>query len=66
MQSTLKEFMPKKVLNKLGKLPTYHSNCILASRTVNSKGTVIIPGVARPGKTARDRVKKAKNNEDLC
>ena len=47
--STLKEFMSKSQRDKLGNRPTWHSNCIDAC------------GVARPGKTARDRAKLAKS-----
>lgn len=45
LKSSLKEFMSKKDADALGKLPTYHSNCIAKT------------GVARPGKTARDRAR---------
>lgn len=46
-QSKLKLFMSQQQRNKLGDLPTYHSFCF--DKT----------GVSRPGKTARDRSKKA-------
>lgn len=45
-QSTLKKHMKPQHKAALGDLPTYHQNCV--ERT----------GVARPGKTARDRAKK--------
>jgi len=44
---TLKDFMSKKQLEAMKGLPTYHSNCLQKT------------GVARPGKTARDRAKNA-------
>ena len=44
-KSTLKDFMSKADRDALGKQPTWHMNCIAAT------------GVARPGKTARDRAK---------
>ena len=44
-KSTLKEYMTPKQREALGKLPTTHQNCIEKC------------GVARPGKTARDRAK---------
>jgi hypothetical protein len=54
MKSTLKEFMPAQVRAALGSLPTYHSNCLDASgRDKEGRG-----GVARPGKTARDKAPK--------
>ena len=43
--SSLKQFMTEKQRKALGKLPTYHSNCIE------------LCGVARPGKTAKERAK---------
>lgn len=42
----LKECMSSSDRQKLGNQPTWHSNCIDAT------------GVARPGKTKRDRLKK--------
>ena len=42
-QSTLKQYMTRDQRNKLGDLPTTHRNCL------------DLFGVARPGKTARDR-----------
>lgn len=48
MQSTLKKFMSKSIADRLGQLPTLHINCIMASG-----GKEL--GVARPGKTARDK-----------
>ena len=46
--STLKKYMSPKHLKALGDLPTTHRNCIEKC------------GVARPGKTARDKAKKEK------
>ena len=43
----LKDFMSQKQLKAMKGLPTYHSNCLK------------LTGVARPGKTARDRAKKS-------
>jgi hypothetical protein len=45
-QSTLKKYMKPQQKAALGDLPTTHQNCF--ERT----------GVSRPGKTARDRAKK--------
>ena len=47
-ESTLKKFMKSSHRNALGDQPTTHRNCIDAC------------GVARPGKTARDRAKLEK------
>ena len=44
-KKTLKDYMTEKQRKQLGKQPTWHMNCIAAC------------GVARPGKTARDRAK---------
>ena len=49
--STLKQYMSKTQRDALGKLPTTHQNCIDAT------------GVARPGKTARDRAKMRRIEE---
>jgi hypothetical protein len=46
--STLKQYMSASDRNKLGDLPTTHRNCLE------------LCGVARPGKTARDRAKSEK------
>ena len=46
MKSVLKEFMSAANRKKLGNFPTTHENCIDKC------------GVARPGKTARDRAKR--------
>lgn len=46
MNKTLKDFMTPKQRESLGSLPTYHMNCLAKC------------GVARPGKTARDRARK--------
>ena len=43
--STLKQYMSAKDRAEMGQLPTWHSNCIAKT------------GVARPGKTARDRAR---------
>jgi hypothetical protein len=43
----LKDFMTQKQLKAMKGLPTYHDNCLR------------LTGVARPGKTARDRASKA-------
>ena len=43
---SLRKYMTKDQLAKLGNLPTTHQNCIEKC------------GVARPGKTKRDRAKK--------
>lgn len=43
--STLKKYMAKQQRENLGNLPTTHKNCINKC------------GVARPGKTARDKAK---------
>ena len=45
-KSVLKEYVSEANRDKLGKLPTLHSTCIR------------LCGVARPGKTARDRAKR--------
>ena len=47
-ESTLKHYMSKQHRMALGSLPTYHSHCLDKC------------GVARPGKTARERAKKAR------
>ena len=44
--SVLKEYMTADQRRKLGNLPTTHSNCLKYC------------GVARPGKTARDKAKR--------
>ena len=44
-ESGLKKYMSEKQRRQLGGLPTTHSNCLKAC------------GVARPGKTARERAK---------
>lgn len=44
--SVLKQYMTAAQRKALGKQPTYHTNCIDAC------------GVARPGKTARDRARR--------
>ncbi len=44
-KSVLKEYMTTRQRQQLGQLPTTHLNCMDAC------------GVARPGKTARDRAK---------
>ena len=46
MDSTLKQYMTAQQREKLGKQPTWHRNCI------------DLFGVARPGKTARDKAKR--------
>lgn len=46
--SELKKYMTDKQRRALGDLPTTHQNCIDAT------------GVARPGKTAKERAKSAK------
>ena len=43
---SLKDFMTPKQRKAMTGLPTYHDNCLRKT------------GVARPGKTARDRAKK--------
>jgi hypothetical protein len=48
-KSILKEYMSTADRRKLGIHPTTHQNCIDAT------------GVARPGKTARDRAKGQRN-----
>lgn len=45
-KSKLKDFMTKRQRDSLGNLTTTHANCIEKT------------GVARPGKTARDRAKQ--------
>lgn len=53
MKSSLKDYMPAAVRTSLGDAPTWYSNCLAASgRTKDGKG-----GLARPGKTARDRAR---------
>ncbi len=47
-QKTLKDYMTQAQKDKLKNLPTWHSIC--TEKT----------GVARPGKTARDRVKRSR------
>jgi len=47
-RKTLKDYMTPYQRNKLKDLPTWHSNCVKKT------------GVARPGKTARDRAKKTR------
>lgn len=44
--STLKDHMSSKDRQAMGKYPTWHSNCIAAT------------GVARPGKTNRDKARR--------
>jgi hypothetical protein len=44
---TLRDFMTATQLKAMKGLPTYHDNCLKQT------------GVARPGKTARDRAKKS-------
>jgi hypothetical protein len=44
---SLRDFMSQKQLKAMKRLPTYHDNCLR------------LTGVARPGKTARDRAMKA-------
>ena len=44
--NTLKDFMTRKQFEAMKGLPTYHDNCLRKT------------GVARPGKTARDRAKR--------
>lgn len=46
-RKTLKDYMPEAVRSALGDLPTWHSNCMEAAN-----------GVARPGKTAKDRARR--------
>lgn len=54
--STLKDFMSAQVRATLGDAPTWHSNCLAASgRDKEGRG-----GVARPGKTARDKRRKVR------
>jgi len=48
MRKTLKDYMTPKQKAALGGLPTTHQNCLERC------------GVARPGKTARDRAKNTK------
>ena len=48
-KKTLKDFMSDKDRAALGDLPTTHQNCIEKT------------GVARPGKTARDRARRGGN-----
>lgn len=57
MNKTLKHYMPSNVREILGSKPTYHANCMIASRKLDNKGKIVIEGVARPGKTARDRAR---------
>lgn len=45
-ESTLKHFMRSATRNNMKGYPTYHSNCIHFT------------GVARPGKTARDKARR--------
>ena len=47
-KSTLKEYMSPSQRKALGNQPTWHRNCIDAC------------GVARPGKTAKDRARREK------
>jgi hypothetical protein len=42
----LRDFMSQKQLKAMKGLPTYHDNCLR------------LTGIARPGKTARDRARK--------
>jgi hypothetical protein len=59
--SKLKEFMPAQVRAALGEKPTWHSNCIAATsrkKTREDDETVSVGGIARPGKTARDRARR--------
>lgn len=48
MKSTLKQFMKRSIADSLGDLPTLHINCLMATGG-------LVNGVARPGKTARDK-----------
>ena len=49
-ESELKKYMTKQQRESLGELKTFHSNCTAAT------------GVARPGKTARDKAKKLRSS----
>ena len=44
---TLRDFMSKKQFEAMKGLPTFHCNCVRQT------------GVARPGKTARDRARRS-------
>ena len=55
---TLKHYMSKKHRDILGNRPTWHSNCTKATQEAKD-GKVFKSGVSRPGKTARDRARKA-------
>lgn len=50
MKSTLKDFMPEITRIKLGNMPTLHINCMNATKIPR-----VPDGVARPGKTAKDK-----------
>ena len=56
---TLKDYMSKQHRELLGNRPTTHENCIEVTRGVTKSGKVFRPGMSRPGKTARDRDRKA-------
>lgn len=45
-RKSLRDYMTKAQLKSMENLPTYHSNCLKKT------------GLARPGKTARDRARK--------
>jgi hypothetical protein len=52
-ESTLKKFMKPSTRAKLGNHPTTHLNCM-----------AVTGGVARPGKTARDKANGLVHNRD--
>ena len=56
---TLKDYMSKQHREKLGNRPTWHSICTEVTQGVAKSGKVVKPGISRPGKTARDRARKA-------
>lgn len=62
-KKTLKDYMPANVRKALGNRPTTHSNCIEITCQRDHKGSRIpFTGIARPGKTARDRARREMRN----
>ena len=57
MKSTLKDYMDNRTKSIIKKRPTFHSNCIRATEVRDSKGRLSVQGVARPGKTRRDKAR---------
>ena len=52
------EFMSKPLQELLKGVARTHANMIRLTSKVNKDGKVLSPGVARPGKTAKDRANR--------